>query len=344
MTPTSLTARALAGAPARALRATLARAHTARARSHRATRRPRPRASYDDIDRELAAVRALPPSERPDALERACGVVRASLREMKARDAEALWDTAAEALNARRNIFPNELKRVLKAAPEQIAKPSDANDLKLIVTVTLVCSLLAVVVGATAPGDAGAFGAYLIGGIPIVVLAIGSTAPGLLRVATDRLARVDPEYRKRIARHEAGHFLVGYACGVPVGSYDLGIDQSHVNFMEGKLERKIFQGARLTEREVLPLAVISMAGVAAEALQYDEVMGQSADLFDLQRLLNRVEPKLSDAAQQEITRWAVFQAATILTNNRSAFEALTDKMLEGASVVDCLKTIESKRA
>ena len=166
------------------------------------------------------------------------------------------------------------------------------------------------------PGDWGAFGAYLIGGISLAVLAVGSTAPGLLRVATDRLARVNPEYRRRIARHEAGHFLVGYALGVPVGSYDLGIDQSHVNFMESKLERKIFQGAKLSESEMLPLAVVSMSGVAAEAMEFDEVMGQSADLYDLQRILNRVDPKLSDASQQELTRWAVFQAASILKTNQ----------------------------
>ena len=58
-------------------------------------------------------------------------------------------------------------------------------------------------------------------------------------------------------------------------SYDLGIDQSHVNFMESKLERKIFQGAKLSESEMLPLAVVSMSGVAAEAMEFDEVMGQS---------------------------------------------------------------------
>jgi len=52
---------------------------------------------------------------------------------------------------------------------------------------------------------------------------------------------------------------------------DLGIDSSHVNFMEPKLERKIFSGAKLTEEEVLPLAIISMSGVAAEALTFDEV-------------------------------------------------------------------------
>ena len=331
----TLTSSARAPAPARRHARVIAR------RSRVVVARASPAASYDAIDDVLSKVRALPPSERAEALERATTEVRDALRALADSGAVRVWNSAGEAPMRRRNVLPNELKRLLRCAPEQIARPSDANDFNLIVAVTLSTSLLATVVGATLPGDWGAFGAYLIGGISLAVLAVGSTAPGLLRVATDRLARVNPEYRRRIARHEAGHFLVGYALGVPVGSYDLGIDQSHVNFMESKLERKIFQGAKLSESEMLPLAVVSMSGAAAEAMEFDEVMGQSADLYDLQRILNRVEPKLSDASQQELTRWAVFQAASILKTNKSAWDTLTEKMLDGASVVECLKTIES---
>lgn len=330
MTMTSMTlARPVAPRPPARVHRRLPRARTI----------PHARGDYTAIERALDDVRARPPSERPDALERAADVVRASLRDLKASgDGASLWNSVSP--TARRDVFPNELNRLLKCEPGQIARPSDSNDFNFIVAVTLSTSLLATVVGVVLPGDWGAFGSYLIGGISLVVLAIGSTAPGLLRVAVDRLARVNPEYRRRVARHEAGHFLVGFALGVPVASYDLGIDSSHVNFMESKLERKIFSGAKLTEEEVLPLAIISMSGVAAEAMAFDEVMGQSADLFDLQRILNRVSPKMSDAQQQATTRWAVFQAATILKENAAAWDALTEKMIEGASVTECLIAIE----
>ena len=42
------------------------------------------------------------------------------------------------------------------------------------------------------------------------------------------------------------------------------------------------------------------------------MIGQTADLYDLQRILLRSANKMGDAAQQNQTRWAVFTAASLL--------------------------------
>ena len=147
----TLTSSARAPAPARRHARVTAR------RSRVVVARASPAASYDAIDDVLSKVRALPPSERAEALERATTDVRAALKTLKDSGAVKVWNSAGEAPMQRRNVFPNELKRLLKCAPEQIARPSDANDFNLIVTVTLSTSLLATVVGATLPGDCGAY-------------------------------------------------------------------------------------------------------------------------------------------------------------------------------------------
>lgn len=35
--------------------------------------------------------------------------------------------------------------------------------------------------------------------------------------------QIFPDYKDRVLRHEAAHFLIGYLLGVPAVSYDLGI-------------------------------------------------------------------------------------------------------------------------
>ena len=97
----------------------------------------------------------------------------------------------------------------------------------------------------------------------------------------------------------------------------------------------------LQDEELDSLAVIAMAGVAAEAMKYEEVIGQTEDLFDLQSLMNKSKTSLSDSEQQNLTRWAVVRAVSLLNQYSEAFEKLMEKMKEGASVYECICAIES---
>lgn len=68
----------------------------------------------------------------------------------------------------------------------------------------------------------GFFVPYLTGAIVLVVLAVGSTAPGLLQFVIGRFAQVFPDYRERVLRHEAAHFLVR--------TLNIGYDAAHLTF------------------------------------------------------------------------------------------------------------------
>lgn len=221
---------------------------------------------------------------------------------------------------------------------ENLAIPSVRNDAAFLFTVVGTTGFLGVLAGQL-PGDWGFFVPYLIGSISLIVLAVGSTSPGLLQAAIGGFSSFFPDYKERIARHEAAHFLVAYLLGLPILNYSLDIGKEHVNLIDEKLEKLIYSG-QLDAKELDKLAVVAMAGLAAEGLKYDKVVGQSADLFTLQRFINRSKPQLSKEQQQNLTRWAVLFAGSLIKNNKATHEALMEAMLKNATVVECIEAIE----
>eukprot|EP00897_Mesotaenium_endlicherianum_P005970 jgi/Mesen1/5400/ME000268S04600 len=218
---------------------------------------------------------------------------------------------------SRRTTFLNELTRLGIKNAEALAVPSVRNDAAFLVTVVGTTSILAVIAGQL-PGDWGFFVPYLLGGVSLVVLAVGSTAPGLFEAAIGAFSKTFPDYKERLLRHEAAHFLVAYLVGLPVVAYSLDIGKEHTNLMDNKLQKRIYEG-RLEASELDKLATIAMAGLAAEGLKFDKVVGQSADLFSLQ----------------------VSYACSLLKNHSASYDALMAAMAAGASVADCVRAIES---
>ncbi|XP_024023649.1 uncharacterized protein LOC21402974 isoform X2 [Morus notabilis] len=221
---------------------------------------------------------------------------------------------------------------------ENLAIPSVRNDAAFLFTVVGTTGFLGVLAGQL-PGDWGFFVPYLTGSISLIVLAVGSVSPGLLQAAIDGFSSFFPDYQERIARHEAAHFLVAYLLGLPILGYSLDIGKEHVNLIDERLEKLIYSG-QLDTKELDRLAVVAMAGLAAEGLKYDKVVGQSADLFTLQRLINRSKPQISKEQQQNLTRWAVLLAGSLLKTNKDLHEALITAMSQKANVVECIEAIE----
>ncbi|KAL5188464.1 hypothetical protein HKD37_05G013925 [Glycine soja] len=240
---------------------------------------------------------------------------------------------------SRRTTSLRELTSLGIKNSENLAIPSVRNDAAFLFTVVGTTGFLAVLAGQL-PGDWGFFVPYLIGSISLVVLAVGSISPGLLQAAIGSFSTLFPDYQERIARHEAAHFLIAYLLGLPIFDYSLDIGKEHVNLIDERLEKLIYSG-QLDAKELDRLAVVSMAGLAAEGLTYDKVVGQSADLFSLQRFINRTKPPLSKDQQQNLTRWAVLFAASLLKNNKVTHEALMAAMTKKASVLECIRAIEN---
>jgi hypothetical protein len=245
-------------------------------------------------------------------------------------------------LYARRGVMPGELRQAGIKQPDAIARPSVRNDAAFLTTVVGVTSVMAIALGQL-PGQWGFWGTYLSGGIAIVVLAVGSTAPGLLQAIIDRFSQAFPDYRQRVIDHEAAHVLVAHLAGVPVVSYSLAIGQEHTALAEARLGRRLIEG-KLSAADIDALAPVAVAGAAAEGQRYEEVMGQTADLLDLQRILLRSEDRLTDAQQQSVTRWAVWCAATALKRHARAYDAVRQAMADGLPADGVVRAIERAEA
>ncbi|GAQ85236.1 hypothetical protein KFL_002250160 [Klebsormidium nitens] len=264
-------------------------------------------------------------------------LVKGAIEGLKEAGYASLWNSTPNL--ARRTVYTRELATMGIKNPEALAIPTSQNDLAFLVTVVGVTSVVAVAAGFL-PGDWGFFVPYLVGGISLAVLAVGSVAPGLLQVATSQFGQLFPNNRERVAKHEAAHFLVAYMLGIPITGYSLDIGREHTNLVDFKLQKRLLEGL-LNVSELERLSVVAMAGLAAEGLNFDKVEGQTADLMTLQRLINRTKPKLSNNEQQNLTRWATYYAASVIKNNKASFDALVEALSRQAPVEECVAAIEA---
>lgn len=163
----------------------------------------------------------------------------------------------------------------------------------------------------------------------------------------DWIARFSPEYRSRIIRHEAGHFLVAHHLGIPVTGYTLSAWEAFRQGQPGQggvqvdaqgLETELQQG-NPADRVVDRYCTVWMAGAAAENLVYGAIQGGRDDVQKLRSLLSHL--KLSSNERQQKERWSALRAKTLLQEHWSAYEELVVAMEQRASVTECQQLLRN---
>jgi len=215
-----------------------------------------------------------------------------------------------------------------------------------------------------------------------------------------------PARQEAILRHEAGHFLAAHLLGCPVQACQLGTVEALFDTRFGGEYGTIFHsdamaamrddggdgdgdgdGDGFDERrqplvatDVDVAAIVLMAGIAAEAIEYGNAEGGVQDEAMLRRMLVREarqqaslapppppppspqqrQPSLAgeadavlaarmaaaatagaaDAAIRARARWAAANAVVLLREHRREYEALCDALRRGESVGSCAVAIE----
>ena len=179
---------------------------------------------------------------------------------------------------------------------------------------------------------------YLAAMLPFLVLAAGVVLPDVVQRILVTVWRWDPVYRRRQTYHEAGHFLCGYLCGLSVEGYDTATGEGASSAVRFAPSATLGDDHAAVDR----LAVVSMAGVAAEVLVCGDAEGGIADVNSLRALMSRASPPISGRTQQDDRiRWGCLMALTLLQQRRSALDALAEAFDASASVGECLLALES---
>ena len=208
--------------------------------------------------------------------------------------------------------------------------------------VTLACSVLGVAALAFLPENIGATVCYLVAVIPVLFLGIGSSAPALIaNVIANVKGTADNEEQRfdRICRHEAGHFMCGYLCGLPVKAYSV-LDSGVPCVEFHPSQEGAALGRELKSTEIAALSVVAMSGSVAEILSFGNAKGGENDLLELDALFRRSEEFVGAQKQQDLTRWGALVAYQLLTNRMEKYQEVVEAFKEKRSIADCVAVIE----
>lgn len=200
-------------------------------------------------------------------------------------------------------------------------------------------SLAGVLSLALLPQNIGSTLCYFFALIPILYLAIGSTAPAAIAQVIDAVKNRDEPDRAdesdRVARHEAAHFCAGYMCGLPIVDYKLLENGTPcVEFSAGA-------GQRFSKEEVAGLSITAMSGLVAEAMEFGDVRGAENDLLELEQIFRKAEDFIGAQQQQDLTRWGALQAFLMLKENKGKLDEVVEAFKNRADVAECISILES---
>ena len=176
-----------------------------------------------------------------------------------------------------------------------------------------------------------------------------ANAGGIEALIIDTVARViSPTYQKRVALHEAGHFLIAYLLGLlPKGytlsSWDAFVENRRLNFQAGttfcdsEFQEEVSKG-QISSSSLDVFSCVALAGVATEWLRYGKAEGGLSDIMQLDGLMKALG--FTQAKADDQVRWSVLNVVTLLRRYSKVQDKLADAMLKRSSVSECIRIIE----
>lgn len=275
----------------------------------------------------------------------------AELNKLKEEGVLSKWNSAQ--LKSR-PVSQNELKRVVKSElelDELMGLKAADPDLKGLTVAAFGASAVIGVGGSLIGGETGGLVywiTYLGASIPLVLIGVGSVAPGIIGDVISKIKwQFDPTNTlERRVRHEAAHMLCGYLCGLPVQGYQVEPEPLCQFFdrQEGNIDdiEKWKMPRPFSRSEIDVLSVVSLSGLMGELTKFESAEGGQQDLLNLQNFFFRAEGDTFRKPQvkEGQTRWGALTSRQLLDDNKDSFERLCNAMTNKKTVEECIAAIE----
>jgi hypothetical protein len=215
------------------------------------------------------------------------------------------------------------------------------------VAIGTLCGLSANALG----GELGFLLGYASALFPVVLVGIGSIAPGLIGEALYRFKLVtNEESRKRHVRMNAGKFLAGYICGLPVTKFSQGKPSNTAEFFQlrpsgiSEVEvKQMFSKNTFNQSDIARSSIVCLAGSVAECLEFGVASGTNpGDVNLLNELINSVEPTITPEQVQNHIRWSALTAWEILDQYKEEYQRLVVAFEKGLPMEECIAVIEGE--
>lgn len=221
------------------------------------------------------------------------------------------------------------------------------NVLVAAIAIGTLCGLSANAVG----GELGFLLGYSSALFPVILVGIGSIAPGLIGEVLYRFKLVtNEETRKRHVRMNAGKFLAGYICGLPVAKFSQGKPSNTAEFFQLTPsgisefnEKQMFSKNRFKQIDIARSSIVCLAGSVAECIEFGVASGTNpSDVNLLNELMNSIEPTITPEQVQNHIRWSALTAWEILDQYKEEYQRLVVSFEKGLPIEECIAVIEGE--
>jgi hypothetical protein len=215
------------------------------------------------------------------------------------------------------------------------------------VAIGTVCGLGANAVG----GELGFLLGYASALFPVLLVGVGSIAPGLIGEVLYRFKLLtNEESRKRHVRMNAGKFLAGYICGLPVARFSQSNPSNTAEFFQLKPngtseveDKQMFAKSKFSQIDIARSSIVCLAGSVAECLEFGVASGSNpGDVNLLNELMNSVDPTINAEQRQNHIRWSALTAWEILDQYKEEYQRLVVAFEQGLPMEECIAVIEGE--